>query len=97
MNILSKWKVVLSIESIFNKNKEKKLLPEEKRKLYVYTTEYQVREENAEIMKWWSMVVATELAQIDKDIKVGSSFEEKFSNFRNSFLLGEHYSCSSRG
>merc|ERR1712211_93391 len=28
------------------------------------------REENAEIMKWWSMVVATELAQIDKDIKV---------------------------
>jgi len=29
-----------------------------------------VREENAEIMKWWSMVVATELAQIDKDIKV---------------------------
>jgi len=30
----------------------------------------EVREENAEIMKWWSMVVATELAQIDKDIKV---------------------------
>merc|ERR1712004_363020 len=30
----------------------------------------EVKEENAEIMKWWSMVVATELAQIDKDIKV---------------------------
>ena len=46
----------------------------------MYTTEYQVREENAEIMKWWSMVVATELAQIDKDIKVGHSFEKKVSN-----------------
>merc|ERR1711953_1527733 len=30
----------------------------------------EVREENAEIMKWWSMVVATELAQIAKDIKL---------------------------
>ena len=36
-----------------------------------------MREENAEIMKWWSMVVATELAQIDKDIKVRPSFEKK--------------------
>ena len=43
----------------------------------MFTTVYQVREENAEIMKWWSMVVATELAQIDKDIKVGPSFEKK--------------------
>ena len=90
------WNVVLSIESIFNKNKEKKLLSEGKSKLYVYTTDYQVREENAEIMKWWSMVVATELAQIDKDIKVRPSFEKKISNFGSSFLLGEHYSCSSR-
>ena len=82
MNILSKWKVVLSIESILKKNKGKKLPPEkndadEIQFRTVYQTVYQVREENAEIMKWWSMVVATELAQIDKDIKVGPSFEEK--------------------
>jgi len=30
----------------------------------------EVREENTEIMKWWSKVVATELAKIDEDIKV---------------------------
>jgi len=29
-----------------------------------------VREENTEIMRWWSKVVATELAKIDEDIKV---------------------------
>merc|ERR1712198_758014 len=30
----------------------------------------EVREENTEIMRWWSKVVATELAKIDEDIKV---------------------------
>ena len=30
----------------------------------------QVREENTEIMRWWSKVVATELAKIDEEIKV---------------------------
>ena len=91
----------LSIESILNKKKGKKLPCEKKDAAQiqfhtVYQTVYQVREENAEIMKWWSMVVATELAQIDKDIKVGPSFEKKISNVGNIYLLGEHYSCSSR-
>merc|ERR550519_1762213 len=31
---------------------------------------FQVREENTEIMRWWSKVVATELAKIDEEIKV---------------------------
>ena len=36
---------------------------------------FQVREENTEIMRWWSKVVATELAKIDEEIKVRLSIE----------------------
>ena len=36
---------------------------------------FQVREENTEIMRWWSKVVATELAKIDEEIKVRLSIK----------------------
>ena len=42
---------------------------------------FQVREENTEIMRWWSMVVATELAKIDKEIKVRLGYDGRIFRF----------------